>query len=142
MKEQIILVAQANFRNRLFFHETIQRLFSDCEKVEFIIPFRSSIWYMMDDNKMKEYSYKEDIFKLNDGDSSTFSRIANEVSYLATCQVIPEFEIFEKEGYNISFEVFSMFGNILGLAAHTEMHQLLSKFNKNNKWSSSSSYWN
>ncbi len=66
MKEQIILVAQSNFRNRLFFHETIQRLFSDCEKVEFIIPFRSSIWYMMDDNKMKGYTYNADFFKLND----------------------------------------------------------------------------
>lgn len=65
MKEQIILVAQSNFRNQHFFHETIQILFSDIENVELIIPLHSNISMMIQNDKMKRYSFKKAIFKLN-----------------------------------------------------------------------------
>ncbi len=94
---------------------------------------RAQCFDFVEVKKLLDQGAKADIHFENDGDSSTFSRITSEVSYLATCQVIPEFEIFEKEGYNLSFEVFSMFSNILGLAAHEEMYQLLNEFYKNNK---------
>jgi hypothetical protein len=73
---------------------------------------------------------KSDIHFENDGDSSTISRISTECSYLASCQVIPEFEVFETKGYNQSFDISRMFGDILGLAAHEDMYILLDKYDK------------
>lgn len=71
---------------------------------------------------------KTDIDFYDDDNSSTYSRISHEVSYLATCQVIPEFEKFETKGYEQNFDITSMFGDILGLAAHIEMLVLLEKY--------------
>lgn len=71
---------------------------------------------------------KADIDFYNDDNSSANSRISHEVSYLATCQVMPEFEIFETKGYEQNFDITRMFGDILGLAAHIEMWDLLEKY--------------
>ena len=79
--------------------------------------------------KLLEQGAKSDIDFENDGDSSAFSRISMECSYLATCCVIPEFEMFERKGYNQSFDTARMFGDILGLAAHEEMYHLLDEYN-------------
>jgi hypothetical protein len=70
---------------------------------------------------------KSDIHFENDGDSSIFSRISAECSYLATCYVIPEFEVFETKGYKGDFDIKRMFGDLLSLAAHEEMYRLLDK---------------
>lgn len=78
-----------------------------------------------------EQGAKSDIHFENDGDSSAFSRISAECSYLATCHVIPKFEVFETKGYNQSFDTTEMFRNILGLAAHEEMYHLLDEYNEN-----------
>lgn len=80
--------------------------------------------------KLLEQGAKSDIHFENDGDSSAFSRISSECSYLTTCHVIPEFEMFEKNGYNQSFDTTRMFGDILGLAAHEEMYHLLDKYDE------------
>lgn len=78
--------------------------------------------------KLLEQGAKSNIHFENDGDSSAFSRISSERSYLATCQVIPKFEAFETSGYNKGFDILEMFGDILGLAAHEEMYHLLEKY--------------
>lgn len=80
--------------------------------------------------KLLEQGAKSDIHFENDGDSSAFSRISAERSYLATCRVIPEFEVFEEKGYNQNFDTNRMFGDILGLAAHEEMYHLLDEYDK------------
>jgi hypothetical protein len=67
-------------------------------------------------------------FENDDRDSSTFARISNECCYLATCHVVPEFKLFEKNGYCQRFDITRMFGNLLGLAAHEEMYQLLDSY--------------
>jgi hypothetical protein len=77
-----------------------------------------------------EQGAKADVDFYKDDDSSAFSRILHEVSYLATCQVIPEFKIFETKVYEQNFDIPKMFGDLLGLAAHTEMWDLLEKYFK------------
>lgn len=76
---------------------------------------------------------KANIHFENDGDSSAYRRISDEVSYLATCHVIPEFEVFEEKGYNQNFDIMKMFGDLLGLAAHIEMRELLDKYDTENR---------
>ncbi|MBX2931974.1 MAG: hypothetical protein KF781_08525 [Chitinophagaceae bacterium] len=80
--------------------------------------------------KLLEQGAKLDIHFENDGDSSTIRRISDEVSFLATCEVIPKYEVFETKGYNRNFDISRMFGDILGLAAHEEMYHLLKKYDK------------
>jgi len=62
------------------------------------------------------------------GDSSAFSRVSCEVMVLSSCYVIPEFEEFESKGYNQHVYIKDMFSNILGMAAHTEMYNLLKEY--------------
>ncbi len=83
--------------------------------------------------KLLKQGAKINIHFYDDEDSSAITRISHEVSFLATCQVIPEFEIFELEGYNKSFNIARMFGDLLGLAAHEEMYYLLEKYDKEEK---------
>ncbi|MFZ4545485.1 MAG: hypothetical protein ACOYOA_15635 [Saprospiraceae bacterium] len=79
--------------------------------------------------KLLEQDAKVNIcFYESESDSSAISRIWGEISFLVTCQVIPQFEVFEIKGYNQSFNITRMFGDILGLAAHIEMHNLLDKY--------------
>lgn len=80
--------------------------------------------------KLLEQGAKINIHFYDDEDSSTIGRISGEVSFLATCEVIPEFETFEKNGYNQNFNIKRMFGNILGLAAHQEMYHLLNEYDE------------
>lgn len=75
--------------------------------------------------KLLELGANNDIHFENDGDSSTLSRILGETSFLATYEVISEFEKFEKFGYNQNFEIQRMFSSLLGLAAHQEMSDLI-----------------
>jgi hypothetical protein len=84
----------------------------------------------MEAKKLLEQGAKINIHFYNDGDSSAFTRISHEVSFLTTCEVIPEFEVFETKGYNQNFDTTRMFGDILGLAAHEEMYHLLEKYNE------------
>lgn len=83
--------------------------------------------------KLLEQGAKINIHFYDDGDSSAYSRISGERSFLATCEVIPTFEIFEREGYNQSFNIVRMFGDLLGLAAHEEMYYLLEKYDNDEK---------
>lgn len=71
---------------------------------------------------------KINIHFYGDEDSSAFTRISYEVSFIATCQVIPEFEAFETKKYHQDFDMKRMFGYILGLAANVEMSVLLDKY--------------
>lgn len=80
--------------------------------------------------KLLKQGAKPDIHFENDGDCSIFSRISTERSYLATCHVIPRFKVFETKGYNQNFDTMEMFSNILGLAAHEEMYDLLDEYNE------------
>jgi hypothetical protein len=77
--------------------------------------------------KLLKQGAKSDIHFENDGDSSAFLRISAECSYLTTCHVIPEFQLFEEKGYNQEFNLTRMFGNLIGLIAHEEMYRLLDK---------------
>lgn len=80
--------------------------------------------------ELLEQGARSNIHFENDGDSSAFSRISSECSYLATYHVIPKFEVFETKGYNQNFDTIEMFRNILGFAAHEEMYHLLDKYDK------------
>lgn len=91
---------------------------------------RAQCFDFVEVKKLLEQGAKSDIHFENDGDSSTFSRISAECSYLATCHVIPEFETFEIKGYKQNFDTAEMFRNIIGLAAHEEMFHLLDKYDE------------
>jgi hypothetical protein len=73
-------------------------------------------------------------FYEDEWDSTTFGHIGGECSYLATCEVIPTFEYFDKNGeaptyYNSS----NLFGNFIGLTAFEEMYELLLQYTKEEK---------
>ena len=91
---------------------------------------RAQCFDFVEVKKLLEQGAKSDIHFENDGDSSAFSRISAECSYLATCHVIPEFEVFETKSYNQNFDTTEMFRNILGLAAHEEMYHLLNEYDE------------
>lgn len=91
---------------------------------------RAQCFDFLEVKKLLEQGAKSDIHFENDGNSSSFSRISEEASFLASCEVIPAFQIFETKGYNQNFDIRKMFGDILGLAAHEEMYHLLKKFDK------------
>ena len=78
--------------------------------------------------KLLEQGAKSDIDFYNDNDSSVISRISCEVSYLATCHVVPELQVFENKGYKQNFEITTMFRNLIGLAAHQDMSNLLDEY--------------
>lgn len=78
--------------------------------------------------KLLEQGANANIHFDNDGHSSTYSRISTEVSFLATCEVIPTFREFETLAYDQTFDIEQMFGDLLGLAAHQKMYNLLKKY--------------
>lgn len=63
--------------------------------------------------------------------NNAISRIANECSFLTTCEVVPLFDFFEKHHYEKPFDIETMFGDLLGLIAHEEMYELLIKYENN-----------
>lgn len=91
---------------------------------------RAQCFDFLEVKELLEQGAKSNIHFENDGDSSAFSRISAECSYLATCHVIPEFELFEIKGYKQNFDTIEMFRNILGLAAHEEMYRLLNEYDE------------
>ena len=78
--------------------------------------------------KLLKQGAKSDIDFYNDNDSNVMSRIYSEQCYLTTCLVIPEFKIFENKKYKQKFEITSMFRNLLGVAAHRDMLNLLQEY--------------
>jgi hypothetical protein len=80
--------------------------------------------------KLLEQGARSNVNFENDEDSCAFSRISAECSFLSTCHVIPEFEVFETKGYNQNFDTTEMFSNILGLAAHEEMCHLFDEYDE------------
>lgn len=91
---------------------------------------RAQCFDFVEVKKLLEQGAKSDIHFENDGDSSAFSRISAECSFLATCHIIPKFEEFETKGYNQNFDTAEMFSKILGLAAHEEMYHLLEEYDE------------
>jgi len=114
--EEIIL-DHITFFLKKGFREIDLRLYNRVECFDFI-----------ETKKLLEKGAKSNIHFYEDGDSDTYSRISVECSFLATCQVIPEFQFFKEKGYNQNFEITRMFGNLVGLAAHEEMYDLLNEY--------------
>lgn len=112
-----IIVDPISFFIEKGFRELDLRLYNRVECFDFV-----------EVKKLLEQGAKINIHFYDDEDSSILSRVLSERSYLTTCQVIPEFEAFEKNRYNQNFYIIGMFGDILGLAAHEEMYDLLEKY--------------
>jgi len=98
-------------------------------EIDLMLYNRVECFDFIETKKLLEKGAKSNIHFYEDGDSNAFSRISAECSYLATCQIIPEFQIFKAKGYKQNFDISRMFGELLGLAAHEEMYELLSKYN-------------
>ena len=94
---------------------------------------RTQCFDFLETRKLLEQGANSEVHFENDGDSSTLSRILSERSYLATCCVCPEYKIFESNGYLQDYYIRSMFGDLLGLAAHVEMYSLLEEYKNNNR---------
>lgn len=91
---------------------------------------RADCFDFVEVKKLLEQGAKCDVnFEEEDDDGCcTIGRISDECCYLSTCEVIPEFEEFEINGYNKDFNTTKMFRHLLGLAAHEEMYNLLDKY--------------
>jgi hypothetical protein len=89
---------------------------------------RVSCFDFIETKKLLEKGAKINIHFYEDGDSDTLSLITEELSFLGTTQIIPEFKIFKEKGYNQNFNITRMFGDLLGLAAYKEMYDLLSEY--------------
>jgi hypothetical protein len=74
------------------------------------------------------YETKED--EERDDGYNILDRIGSECSYLLTCQIWFRYELFDKGGYPY-FDIDEMFSDLLGLAAHEEMYDLLKPYSKN-----------
>ncbi|MCT4614699.1 MAG: hypothetical protein N4A49_07485 [Marinifilaceae bacterium] len=62
-----------------------------------------------------------------EGDNA-YSCLLYEYSYLMTCKIIPTFVNFKNHKYCQEFNIPRLFGNLLGLSAHSEMNCLLEKY--------------
>jgi hypothetical protein len=60
-------------------------------------------------------------------DSDAISHIRGECSVLASCQVVPSFEMYEKKG-EWNNNITELFSDLIGLAAFEEMWYLLEKY--------------
>ncbi|MBS1681042.1 MAG: hypothetical protein JST48_04965 [Bacteroidetes bacterium] len=91
---------------------------------------RAECFDFMETKKLLEQGANMNVFIYeNEQDSSILMRIEGEASYLNTCHVVPEFEVFQNKGYDQEFDLKYMFGNLLGLAAHEDMSHLFSLYN-------------
>lgn len=91
---------------------------------------RAQCFDFVEVKKLLEQGANSNIHFENDGASSTFYLISSFCSSLVTCDVIPEFKVFEVKGYNQNFDIKEMFGSILGYAAHKEMYKLLDEYDE------------
>lgn len=69
--------------------------------------------------KMDINFYEEDIY------SDTISHVSDECSYLATCEVVPSFEMYEKKGELNNKNITELFRDLIGLAAFEDMYFFL-----------------
>jgi len=74
--------------------------------------------------KLLENGAKLDINFYEDGASSALSFIGDECSYLASCEVIPEFKLYKTKGFVKDYCIIERFGDLLGLAAFEDMNKL------------------
>ncbi|TVR82336.1 MAG: hypothetical protein EA412_01585 [Chitinophagaceae bacterium] len=116
---EVVILDPITYFTERGFREIDLRLYKSVECFDFV-----------EVEKLLKQGAKTNIHFYEDGDSSVISLISGEVSFLASCQVIPEFKIFETKGYNQNFDIAQMFGDILGLAAYEEMYHLLNKYGK------------
>jgi len=91
---------------------------------------RAECFDFVETKKLLELGANPDIHIEEDEDSSILSRIETQSSFLYACQIIPEFKVFKEKGYNQIFNIDRMFGDLLGLAAHEEMYDLLNSYSK------------
>ncbi len=103
------------------FREIDVRLFNRAEVFDFI-----------EVAKLLEQGADVNVYIYNDGDYSVMRKVSRECSFLATCEVTPDFERFERDGYYLprpfAFGISELFGGLLGFSAHEEMYQLLIKY--------------
>ncbi len=91
---------------------------------------RAECFDFVETENLLEKGANPNVHFYEDEDSSIFDRINTERSYLTTCEVTSGFDFFKRQGYQQYFHIPSMFGDLLGLAAHEEMYALLSKYDK------------
>ena len=96
--------------------------------IDLMLMYQVERFNFLETKKLLEQGAKSDIDFYDDDFSSVDSRIGAEYSFLATTFVVPEFEIFEQKGYNQDFDIKDMFSNLLGLAAHEDMYQLINAY--------------
>jgi len=99
-------------------------------KIDLRLYNRVQCFDFIEAKKLLEQGAKFDVCFEDNDDSSTINRILDHASFLASCKVIPEFEIFETGSYNRNFNISRLFGELLDLAAHEEMYHLLKKYDK------------
>lgn len=62
-----------------------------------------------------------------DGDSSAISLVSNRCSFFTSCQLIPEFELFEEKGFNQNFDIIYLLRETIQLSANQEILNILHK---------------
>jgi len=67
-------------------------------------------------------------FDEDDFYSDTISLISDECYCLASCDVIPSFEMYEKNGKCNDKNIIELFRDLIGLAAYEDMYYLLEKY--------------
>ena len=62
-----------------------------------------------------------------DEDSSAISLVSDRCSFFTSCQLIPEFELFEEKGFNQNFDILNLFREMIQLSANQDILNLLNK---------------
>jgi len=113
--------------------EELKDIKIEFREIDLMLMYQVERFNFAETKKLLEQGAKSDVDFYDDDFSSVNSRIGAESAFLATTFVVPEFETFEKKGYNQDFDITDMFSRLLGFAAHEEMYHLLDEYEKKRK---------
>jgi len=100
------------------------------QEIDLMLYNRVACFDFIETKKLLENGANLDIHFYDDNCSSTLSHVGAECSYLATCEVIPDFKLYKEKGFVNVYCITERFSNLLGLAAFEDMYDLLEKYIK------------
>ena len=107
------------------------------KEIDLKLMYQSERFDFLETKKLLELGANPNVpFYENEDDSTALRRIGDECSFLGSCEVLPEFEAYEERRffpYMNQKNIENLLGDLIGLAAHEEMYDLLIIYSKDKK---------
>ena len=114
---------------RVFVYTKTYYLEKGFREIDLNLENRVSCLDFAETKKLLENGAKIDIkFDEDDFYSDVISFVSDECSCLASTEVVPSFELYEKNGKWINKNITELFRNLIGLAAYEDMYYLIEKY--------------